>query len=747
MNATREYEIAADPSTLVILRELEEWPALGFYEGLDHPWPRAYGLAFRRMYENMAIRVPDNGLILPHEPLPASRTMASHGAHHAMGFIMNPHHSEGFVVESDMVQEKKHRFPHHATFIDRLASDLKRRLQGNGGGYTHSNPDIRRVVSEGFDAMEAELDAELAAMRDEGRGADPAESSLLLALKDYACGVRAFHRRTADALWRDAGRASGTRHEELRLVASEFECGFVKPAGTFLQGLLAVNFTWLLDGCDSTGRVDQALGALFERDITSGTLDTKFARRLLDEWWGRFEDLNGWNLQIGGHTPEGTDGCNKLTHEILLACRRNKLRRPNVAFRVTRETPDALLLEAFRSLSTGTGRPALYNDDLYIETLRGMDLGLSPEDAREISFGGCTETMIGGMSNVGSLDGEINLAIALERALYDGKDPGTGIPAGPATGLFEDCPDFEVLLEAVKTQIACLIDAFVERRNRSLRARFERGDPKLYRTFFTRDCVRNRRSFEAGGARYNWSVVTFQGLAHVIDALAAVRTLVFQSKRIGKHQLMEALRRDFQGFEALRQRLVRAPKFGNDIPEIDDLGREIAAFAWERLYANPTPRGGRYLPSCIVFATYDRAGKAVGALPDGRRAGMPLNDSVGAATGRDVSGPTALLNSVTRLPLRLAAGTPVLNLRFPASLFRSPREMRALLALVRGYFRQGGMQAQISVVSREDMLAARKRPEAYQDLIVRVGGYSEYFTRLSRALQDSVIARTEHTLW
>jgi hypothetical protein len=258
---------------------------------------------------------------------------------------------------------------------------MKRRLV-HFGGYTHSNPDMRRVVGEGFDAIEAELDAALADEQAKASSSDAAPLPLLRALKDYAVGTRTFYTRTREALAAAVASASGPRRDELAMVADALGRCFLKPSRSFLEGLLAVNFAWMLDGCDSIGRFDQVLGGLFEADRSAGKLDLPFARRLLDEVWTNYERFNGWNMQIGGWTPDGRDGTNALTLECIAACARNRLRRPYVAFRITSNTPDCALVLALRVLREGSGRPTLYNDDLYVATLKGMDLGLSEADAR-----------------------------------------------------------------------------------------------------------------------------------------------------------------------------------------------------------------------------------------------------------------------------------------------------------------------------------------------------------------------------
>lgn len=742
--------------TLTVLWEMKEWMAYGFYEALELPWPQAYGRAFLRLYENMELRMPVNRLLIPCEPFNIEESLkrkaseesyywhvTEQNAHHPTGYLFDFMHSYGLHTNNEMMEIKKKQYPQYSEFIDSLIEDLNKR-QLHSGGYTHSNPDIRRVVEEGFDAMVDELDRELASAKKENLPVGSNELSLLLSLKEYTDGVRTFHRRTVEMLEKTVAALEGEAKRRLSLVLENLRQAFIKPSVNFIQGLLAVNFAWMLDGCDSIGRVDQVLGSLFEKDIQSGSIELSFARELIDEFLKSFELINGWNLQIGGYRPDGNDGCNLLTKEIIIACNRNKIRKPNIAFRITRHTPDSLFQLALEALSNGSGKPALYNDDLYVESLLNMDLGLTPEDAREIGFGGCTETMIAGMSNVGSLEGTINLAKTLELALYDGYDPINKQQSGPHTGRFESFATYQDFEGAYKKQIRYLTEKFVTYSNEALSKRFTSSDPKLFRTFFTRDCVKNRKSFEAGGARYNWSVVSYEGIANMIDSLAAIKKYVFEDKSIRAEVLIEALKNNLHGFEDVLHKLKAAPKYGNDIDEVDSIGRDILDFAWRELNTHETPRGGRYMASCILFVTYEGAGRYVGALPDGHREREVLADSTGPAQGRDTHGPTAMLNSVAKLPLHLAVGTPVLNIRLQKRMLSDEIGMQAYINLIKTYFSNGGLQIQVSVLSREDMLAAQKEPEKYRDLIVRVGGYSEYFTNLTKGLQDSVLARVEY---
>ncbi len=722
------------------LEEMREWGIIGFYRSIlaDDPWPLPVGKAIRNLYERMEIFTPPGRCLLPFEPVTHFwNTLSPDPIHeHAQFFSLN--HNGGLGAKGNIVALKKELFPQYAGLLDWLWKDTASYLP-HFGGYTHSNPDIRRVVDEGFAVMVEELENELAEIRSEGENADPEELNLLLALKEYSEGVKVFYRNSLEAI-----RTAAEEREELKIIAEAFENCFMKPSASFLSGLLAVNMTWMLDFCDSIGRVDQALGDLFEADLERGRIDLEFTRRLLDEWFKNFERHNAWNMQIGGYTPDGKDGCNKLTREILFATERNNLIRPNVAFRITGSTPDDYVIDALKAVRNGTGRPALYNDDLYIKTLMESNLGLKLEDAREVGFGGCTETMIGGLSNVGSLEGYFNFAWMLQCALYDGHDPVTNEQAGPHTGKFEDFTSFDEFIAALKEQILYTTDGFVAVNRIALKNRFTKGDPKLYRTMFTRDCVKNRKSFEAGGARYNWTTVSYHGIANLIDSVYVIKKLVFEEKAVSSAELMQALKDDFNGCENLLKRISSLPKFGNDNLEVDAIGRELVGFAWEELRKHETPRGGRYIPSVILFTTYQSAGNQVAATPDGRKALTVLTDSAGAAQGRDITGPTALMNSVSGLPLSLAIGSPVLNIRFQRKMLDNDEGLAKAAAMIRAYFQAGGLQLQITVINTEDMKAAQCEPEKYRNLIVRVGGYSEYFNRLTRELQDSIIARSEH---
>jgi formate C-acetyltransferase len=351
------------------------------------------------------------------------------------------------------------------------------------------------------------------------------------------------------------------------------------------------------------------------------------------------------------------------------------------------------------------------------------------------------------MTNQGSVAGrpDMTLVRALVWALHDGLNPFNDEREGLTTGPFEELGSFDEFIAALEAQIDHMVRGYCAQYHETFRCNEGKGDPGIFRTLFTRDCIKNHKGFAHGGARYNWHYVNCLGTTTMIDSVAAIRHCVFDQRSVDAAELVEALRSNFEGREDLRRRLVAAPKFGNDIAEVDELGARLLSHAWKLFRSIPGPLGP-FVPSIIPWGLYVSAGRRIVATPDGRRDGDPLNDSVGASAGADRRGPTALLRSVCKLPVHLALSTPVLNMRFQKAMMRSEEDISKLAAMVRGYFAQGGMQLQISVLSSEDMRAAQENPQKYGDLLVRIGGYSEYFVGLNRSFQDSIIRRTDHGL-
>jgi formate C-acetyltransferase len=250
-----------------------------------------------------------------------------------------------------------------------------------------------------------------------------------------------------------------------------------------------------------------------------------------------------------------------------------------------------------------------------------------------------------------------------------------------------------------------------------------------------------------GGARYNFTEVQGVGIANTADSLAAIKKLVFQEHRIPLGLLVAAMKENFDGHESLRQMMLNdVPKYGNSEAFVDEMAREVVHCFYEEVGKYGNPRGGRFLPGLLVWTLAEGFGSVTGATPDGRRNGEAFSDSIGAAQGRDVKGPTALVKSVTQIDYTPVVGGLSFNMKFTPTVLSTDDSLHKLQSLIHTYFQLGGMQIQINVVDRETLLEAQRRPDRYRNLVVRVSGWSARFTTLSKMLQDDIISRTAQEL-
>jgi len=468
------------------------------------------------------------------------------------------------------------------------------------------------------------------------------------------------------------------------------------------EALVAWNFMYYIDGCDDIGRLDSNLYKFYNgEDVVD----------IIHELFAHVDVNNGWSAAIG---PD----YNELTVQCIKAVKHS--RRPNLQLRIKPDMPDEVWDAVCEALATGCGQPALYNENLFQRGLTEEFPEIPQEDKIRMAFGGCTETMLEGLSNVGSDDAGIHLALVYDRFTRANLSKFT---------------TFEAYYNSLCDEIAEEIDGALTVTNTYRKTRALHR-PHPIRTLFTDDCIDRQRDFNDDGARYYWGVINVSGVINVIDSLLVIRTLIFERNEYNAEAFMRLLdARDDTFLMKARQ----CPCFGVD----DEVADTLAADFMNRIYDGFNqqecyPRG-KYFPVSNQFITYEYAGHQVKATPDGRDSGEPLCDSLGAVHGKDTRGPTALLNSVAKLPLYRALGTPVMNLRI-----KKEHLQPALKPLVTGFFENGGMQLQISCISREDMLDALENPDKHENLIVRIGGYSEFFNRLSRTLKSDVIKRTEY---
>lgn len=694
-----------------VLSNLREFFASGYFEEPDASPMRRWSRAVRRRFEHRALMPYHGELLYPCGPTHIGEENR----------VITPSYSSTWAYNEPALQAMLD----HATEEERetlTALQAPMRQLVGGGGYTHSVPNYGRVMREGLSEHARRIAANLALAR---QRQDVERIDFYSGLEDVLAGIDRWHQRILAFLRSVPTDNPVAEARRNRLVAAYEQVPF-QPARGFFAALVAYNLVYYLDDCDNPGRVDQELGPYYDRDLAAGRITHDEAVDLIRCLWENTDANSGWSAGIGGTTSTGEPAYNDLTIVCLEAAQ--KIRRPNLQLHVRRDMPPEVWDAALDTIATGCGLPALYHEEEYLRSLKEAHLGIREDDLGWHNGGGCTETMIHGRSNVGSLDAGINLPLILVHTLNDH---------------FATAASFDALVAAYKQDVAAGVRRIAHDVSVNQEAK-PRIRPQPMRSLLIDDCIDNGREFNAGGARYNWSVINVAGLANVIDSLAAVREVVFEKREKTGAEFLAILQNNYAGEDVFHSRLSRCPRFGNDDARADDITADIAEFVFREFLRYAPWRGGKFLASCLMFTTYVDAGRPVAATPDGRLAGAPLADSAGPYQGRDKNGPTAMLKSVATIPHYLAPGTLVINARFTKDFFTTDTGRKKLQHLVRTYFDLGGMQLQMNVVDQEVLKDAIAHPEQYEDLIIRVGGYSEYFNRLSPELKETVLERTEH---
>lgn len=553
----------------------------------------------------------------------------------------------------------------------------------------------------------------------------------------------------------------------------------------------------------SPGRFDQYMYPYYKKDIDSGRITRGFAQELMDCIWVKLNDLNkcrdavsaegfaGYslfqNLIAGGQNEEGVDVTNDLSFMSIQASVHVFLPQPSLSVRVWNGTPHEFLIKAAELTRTGIGLPAYYNDEVIIPSL--VSRGLTLEDARDYNIIGCVEPQKSGKTEGWHDAAFFNMCRPLELVFSSGVDKGVQI--GPKTGKVEDMKTFEEFYHAYKIQMDYAIKLLVNADNAIDMAHAERC-PLPFLSSMVDDCMKKGKTVQEGGAVYNFTGPQGFGVANMADSLYAVKKLVYDEKKISMKELKEALATNYgkglssedvagitseiagsmkeagqavggREIAAILKTVVAAseapevkangerilklieevPKFGNDIPEVDAFARDVAYTYTKPLLNYKNPRGGMFQAGLYPVSANVPLGAQTGATPDGRLAHTPVADGVSPSAGKDVNGPTAAANSVSRLDHYIASNGTLFNQKFHPSALSGRRGLENFVGLVRSYFDQKGSHMQFNVVSRETLLDAQKNPEQYKHLVVRVAGYSALFTTLSKSLQDDIIRRTE----
>jgi formate C-acetyltransferase len=507
----------------------------------------------------------------------------------------------------------------------------------------------------------------------------------------------------------------------------------------------------------SPGRLDQHLYPFYKMGLEDGTLTPEKAKELLECLWVKFNnhpappkvgvtaaESGTYNdfaaVDLGGLTVDGSHGVNELTYLILDVIDEMRLIQPSSNVQLSKKSPDRVLERACEIVRQGWGQPSIFNADLVVEEL--VRQGKSIEDARTGGTSGCVETGCFGKEAY-ILTGYFNLPKVLEVILNNGLDPRTGRRVGPQTGDPVAFESFEKLFDAFRTQLKHFVDVKV-RGNIIIERLYAEHMPAPFLSTLIDDCVKRGKDYNDGGARYNSSYIMGVGIGTLADSLAAIKYHVYEKKELSLTALLQALKDDFRDNEKLRLTLWnKTPKYGNDDDYADNLLRASFDAFYDEINGRRNTRGGFYRVNYLSTTCHVYFGAVTGATPDGRKAGEPVSEGISPVQGADHHGPTAVIKSVSKMDQVRTGGT-LLNQKFTPMLLEGDDGIRNLANLVRAYFKLDGHHMQFNVVTAETLREAQANPEKHRDLIVRVAGYSDYFCDLNKALQDEIIARTEH---
>ena len=654
----------------------------------------------------------------------------------------------------DLLPEEWHQAFSAGIFTEFMEQRAPGHTVGDGKIFSKGMLDFKAEIAAAIDDLDFESHPEAAARRDQLEAMDVvADAAILLANR---------HAERAQEI--AASETEPKRRAELERIAEV--CGYV-PANAprdFWEALQTYWFVHLgviteLNGWDAynPGHLDHHLDPFFESGIADGSLDRETAKELLECLWVKFNNhpappkvgvtaeesgtyTDFANINIGGVRSDGSDAVNDVSYLLLEVIDEMHLLQPSNNIQLSRKNPDRFLQAALRVIRKGYGFPSIFNSDAVVEEL--VRQGKTVEDAREGGTSGCVEAGAFGKEAF-ILTGYFNLPKMLELTLHNGVDPRTGEQIGPRTGDPVEFSSFDEIFGAWRTQVRHFVD-IKYKGNLVFERMFADWAQAPFLSILTDDCISKGCDYNAGGARYNTSYIQGVGIGSLTDSFSVLKHHVFDDGSLTMSELIEAVDNDFGGDEALRQRLLnKTPRYGNDDDRADNIMVRCFETYFDTVEGRPNLRGGEYHINMLPTTCHVYFGAVMGAMPDGRRAGIPLSEGISPVQGADRQGPTAVFKSAAKMD-HLKTGGTLLNMKFSPRLLEGSTGIDMLTSLIRGYFGMDSHHVQFNVVSAETLREAQADPSNHRDLIVRVAGYSDYFCDISPELQEEIIERTEH---
>lgn len=633
----------------------------------------------------------------------------------------------------------------------------------------HNDINPPKFLTRGLGDIRDEIDQRLA--KEESPEKKEFYESVQMVMYAIIRFIQRYSKAFADAA---AAEKDEERKRELEKIAVTMEKVSIQKPETFFE---AIQLLWILyigfnmQACAGTtsafSRFDQYMYPFYKHDIQQGLITEEEALLYVCNLFAKINEPKMRvviAMTIGGQRPDGGDGANDVTKLCLQAIQLLKQPYPNVGARIFNGSAEWYYDMIVETMKTGAGNPMILNDEVLVGNLfRG---GFPLEDARDFVNVGCVETMImGKVAGWLNID-DVDYAGVLLKVMNNGGDTifyttescpeDTPIytnqkgfsnfpyvkPKELHTGTLEELDTFYKFMEAYKLQMYNSLSKSKERSDICDRILKEYWfDP--YASIFTEDCLEKGTDIYGGGAKYyGMKEIIGTGLATAADSIAAIKKFVYDEKLFTLRQMKEMMDVDFEGYETERQLLQnQTPCFGNGIEETDEIARTISGWYFDCVdRLNKMGIKGFSVASSYSYTSQLLIGEVTPATPNGRKAGETISNSIAPSHGKDVKGPTCSLNSVTKIDYKGLNGATTVNLKLNPALIKGKQGSENLKALIKAYFKNMGVQLQLNIVDEATLRDAQAHPENYNNLIVRVGGYCEYFNNLDKKLQDEVIA-------
>ncbi|MBU0995142.1 MAG: formate acetyltransferase [Proteobacteria bacterium] len=624
------------------------------------------------------------------------------------------------------------------------------------GGISHIAPDYETLITIGTEGIR-----EKACRTQEKFKKSTAQWEFLEGVKIVCDALSAFGRRYARLAHDMAvSEPDADRKEELLTIAHVCERVPQKGASTLQEALQSIFLAQIainlesLDNAVSPGRMDQYLYPFYKKDIEDGRLTHLEAKERIAAFSIKMAEIipvfsdyltrvhggmfNGQVITVGGVDREGNDCVNPLTSIFLEVMDELRMRQPNYHARIASVSGTDYLKKINDTLALGSGSPALYNDDVIIDTMTSH--GYSVADARDYTAVGCVEPVSQGKSFASTDAALFNMPVVLEMALNQGKKFGSVMRSGTRTKPASEMTSMADVKNAFEAQLAFQIKKMIGDL-RAIETANMSHHPTPLTSMLLDGCVEKGVCSTKGGARYNFSGIQCVAPADTGDALYAIEKAVFTDRKMSLFDLVGHLQKNLED-PRMMVYLKGIPKFGNDMAEVDKWTVYVVEQFITQLSLFENTRGGKYVAGLYSVTVHDHFGRVTGALSHGRRKGESFSSGISPVNGMDKEGPTALINSVNRIDSRKIANGINFNLKFDAHTLKGETGKKALQSILNTYFKKGGMQVQVNVIDPAMLIAARDNPDLYPNLLVRVSGYSSYFNDLTPEMKEEIIRRS-----